>query len=247
MGPGPFGRILATAVLGLLLGCEGVVHRASGDEGELAQARERMVDEQIAARGVSDLRVLAALRKVPRHAFVDPSFAARAYDDTPLPIGHGATISQPYIVAAMSELASVTPGEKVLEVGTGSGYQAAILAELGAEVYTIEIEEPLATRAGETLKRLGYTRVHVRHGDGYRGWPEAAPFDAVVVTAAPPAVPPALREQTALGGRLVIPVGTDWQELELHSKRADGSFEVRRVFPVRFVPMRPGEPAPSDD
>lgn len=203
---------------------------------DFAALRERMVREQIAARGVTDRRVLAAMRKVPRHEFVPDIRRADAYQDRPLPIGRGQTISQPYVVALMTELAAVEPTSRVLEVGTGSGYQAAVLTELAGEVYTIEIVEALASEAAATLRRLGYRRVTVRHGDGYRGWPEAAPFDAIVVTAAPPAVPPALREQLAPGGRLVIPVGEEKQELEVHRRTADG-FEVRRVTPVRFVPM----------
>jgi protein-L-isoaspartate(D-aspartate) O-methyltransferase len=154
-------------------------------------------------------------------------------------------MSQPYIVALMSALAAVRPGDRVLEVGTGSGYQAAVLAELGADVHTIEIVEPLARSARATLERLGYGRVHVRHGDGYRGWPEAAPFAAIVVTAAPPEVPPDLVAQLAPGGRLVIPVGTSDQELQVHERTAVG-LEVRRIVPVRFVPMTGGAPlAPS--
>ncbi|RMG94416.1 MAG: protein-L-isoaspartate(D-aspartate) O-methyltransferase [Deltaproteobacteria bacterium] len=198
--------------------------------------RDRMVAEQIEARGVTDPRVLAAMAKVPRHLFVPDAYQAEAYQDHPLPIGHGVTISQPYIVALMTELAEVRPGDKVLEIGTGSGYQAAVLAELGAEVYSIEVIEPLARRAKERLAKLGYDRVHVRHGDGYRGWPEAAPFDAVVVTAAPPEVPEALREQLADGGRLVIPVGSRYQELKVITRRGN-RFDERTVIPVRFVPM----------
>ncbi len=224
--------IRAIALGGLLLAA------AAGppSDAELAAALEEMVAEQIAGRGVADARVLAALRKVPRHEFVARSLRREAYADHPLPIGHGQTISQPYVVAAMTELAQVGPGERVLEVGTGSGYQAAVLAELAREVYTIEIVEPLAKSAAATLARLGYAAVRVRHGDGYLGWPEAAPFDAIVVTAAPPRVPPPLLEQLAVGGKLVIPVGEDWQELEVHTKTATG-VEVRQVFPVRFVPM----------
>jgi protein-L-isoaspartate(D-aspartate) O-methyltransferase len=199
-------------------------------------ARLRMVEDQIAGRGIADPRVLQAMRTVPRHEFVLPAQKIEAYEDWPLPIGHGQTISQPYIVALMTELAAVKPGDRVLEVGTGSGYQAAVLAEMGAEVYGIEIVEPLATRARETLRRLGYGRVQVRHGDGYRGWPEAAPFAAIVVTAAPPSVPPALVEQLAPGGRLVIPVGRADQELKLLVKTPSG-LETRSVVPVRFVSM----------
>jgi protein-L-isoaspartate(D-aspartate) O-methyltransferase len=173
---------------------------------------------------------------VPRHAFVPEDVRADAYEDRPLPIGRDQTISQPYIVAAMTELARVRPGSRVLEVGTGSGYQAAVLAEMGAQVYSIEIVEPLARRAGRTLAHLGYGAVQVRHGDGYRGWPEVAPFDAIVVTAAAPRVPPALLEQLVDGGRLVIPVGRFAQELEVHT-RVGERIEVERIFPVRFVPM----------
>ena len=202
-------------------------------------ARARMVAETIASRGVKDPRVLAALRKVPRHEFLPANVRPQAYDDGPVPIGHGQTASQPYIVAVMTELAELGPRARVLEIGTGSGYGAAVLAEVAGEVYSIELLEPLATSARRTLERLGYDRVHVRHGDGYRGWPEAAPFDAIVVTAAPPEVPKALLEQLAPGGRLVSPVGTEEQELEVHRRTGDG-FRVRRVFPVRFVPMVPG-------
>jgi protein-L-isoaspartate(D-aspartate) O-methyltransferase len=191
---------------------------------------------------VRDSRVLAAMRRVPRHEFVPASVRDRAYDDGPLPIGHEQTISQPYIVAVMTELARLDARSRVLEVGTGSGYQAAVLAEVAGEVYTIEIVEPLARGAETTLRRLGYSRIHVRHGDGHRGWPEAAPFDAILVTAAPARVPPALLAQLAEGGRLVIPVGDDAQELEVHRRTAAG-FEVRRVFPVRFVPMTGGDAA----
>ena len=205
-------------------------------EGDTEAARRRMVERQIEARGLDDERVLAVMRKVPRHEFVPPSGRASAYEDRPLPIGHDQTISQPYIVAVMTDLADLDAKARVLEVGTGSGYQAAVLAELVAEVYTIEIVEPLATRAARTLARLGYRSVHVRHGDGYRGWPEAAPFDAIVVTAAAPTLPPALLEQLSVGGRLVIPVGDRDQQLEVHRRTSSG-VSVERVFSVRFVPM----------
>jgi protein-L-isoaspartate(D-aspartate) O-methyltransferase len=194
-----------------------------------------MVSEQIEARGVSDPRVLEAMRKVPRHEFVPREQRPYAYNDHPLPIGHDQTISQPYIVAAMTELAQVAPGARVLEVGTGSGYQAAVLAALGAEVYSIEIVEPLAVSAAATLERLGY-QVTVRAGDGYQGWPEHAPFDAIVVTAAPPRIPEPLKQQLKPGGRLVIPVGDWYQELVVLTRRGD-AFDRRSVFPVRFVPM----------
>jgi protein-L-isoaspartate(D-aspartate) O-methyltransferase len=201
-----------------------------------AAQRLRMVADQIEARGVSDPHVLAALRTVPRHEFVPPSERAHAYEDRAVGVGHGQTISQPYVVAVMTELAALRPGARVLEIGTGSGYQAAVLAELGAEVFSIEIVAPLARRAAATLARLGYGAIHLRQGDGYRGWPEAAPFEAILVTAAAPRVPPELLAQLAPGGRLVIPLGDAEQQLEVHTRRADG-FEVRRVLPVRFVPM----------
>jgi protein-L-isoaspartate(D-aspartate) O-methyltransferase len=207
-----------------------------GAESALESARLHMVSSQIESRGISDRRVLAALRKVPRHEFVPARWQRSAYEDRPLPIGHDQTISQPYIVAAMTELAALSEGDRVLEIGTGSGYQAAVLAELAAQVYTIEIVEPLAERAARTLESLGYESVRVRHGDGYRGWPEAAPFDAIVVTAAAPRVPPALLEQLTVGGHLVIPLGDAYQELEVHTRTPSG-VEVRRIFAVRFVPM----------
>jgi protein-L-isoaspartate(D-aspartate) O-methyltransferase len=223
------------AAVALALAC---ARPASTADDPFAAARARMVAETIAPRGVKDERVLAAMRKVPRHEFLPAAARPRAYDDTPVPIGHGQTASQPYMVAVMTELAELGPRARVLEIGTGSGYQAAVLAEVAGEVYSIEILEPLATSARRTLERLGYGRVHVRHGDGYRGWPEAAPFDAIVVTAAPPEVPTALRDQLAPGGRLVSPIGRDEQELEVHRRTPDG-FRVRRVFPVTFVPMVP--------
>lgn len=198
--------------------------------------RHQMVD-LIAARGVSNAVVLSALRTFPRHELVPPSLRQHAYEDRPLPIGEGQTISQPYIVAVMTEAADAQPGEKVLEVGTGSGYQAAILATVGARVFTIEIIEDLARRAERDLQRLGVQNVSVRHGDGYAGWPEEAPFDAILVTAAPENVPHALRDQLIEGGRLVIPLGSMHdQTLEVHERRGP-RFDVRRVFPVRFVPM----------
>jgi protein-L-isoaspartate(D-aspartate) O-methyltransferase len=205
---------------------------------DFAAARERMVADQIAGRGIRDARVLAAMRQVPRHELVPPARRGEAYADRPVGIGHGQTISQPYIVALMTELARVEPGDRVLEVGTGSGYQAAVLAACGAEVWTIEIVDELAKRAAEDLARLGFDRVHVRSGDGYLGWPEAAPFDAILVTAAPPRVPAPLLEQLRVGGRLVIPVGETggMQSLEVHERRETGVV-VERVVPVRFVPM----------
>ncbi|MGJ4804006.1 protein-L-isoaspartate(D-aspartate) O-methyltransferase [Luteimonas sp. SDU82] len=206
-----------------------------------------MVERQLVGRGIDDARVLEAMRKVPRHRFVPAESAAEAYRDEPLPIGHDQTISQPYIVALMTQLARPRPGDRVLEIGTGSGYQAAVLAELAGEVYSIEILTPLATRAALLLRRLGYSNIAVRSGDGYAGWPERAPFDAIVVTAAPDHVPAPLLEQLGPGGRLVIPVGPVHavQELRVIEKRADGSLDERVVTPVRFVPLT-GEAADRD-
>jgi protein-L-isoaspartate(D-aspartate) O-methyltransferase len=198
--------------------------------------RERMVESQVEARGVKDPRVLSALLKVERHRFVPEKYLDLAYSDQPLPIGEGQTISQPYIVALMTELLELKGNEKVLEIGTGSGYQAAILAELAKEVYTIEIIEPLATRAREKLSELGYQNVTVKAGDGYLGWPEAAPFDAIIVTAAPDHIPKPLIEQLKEGGRMVLPVGTHTQELKKIVKRS-GKMETIDIIPVLFVPM----------
>ncbi|MEE8104013.1 MAG: protein-L-isoaspartate(D-aspartate) O-methyltransferase [Planctomycetota bacterium] len=198
--------------------------------------RKKMVREQIQARGIDDPLVLAALGKVPRHEFVPGSNRSQAYEDHPLPIGERQTISQPYIVAFMANVADLQPGDKVLEIGTGSGYGAAVLAEIAKQVFSIEILEPLAKRAQRTIKRLGYKNIEIRHGDGYRGWPEEAPFDAIVVTAAPPKVPEPLKEQLAVGGHLVIPVGKLRQEIRVITRTKDG-FVEHGVLPVRFVPM----------
>jgi len=202
-----------------------------------------MVDEQIAGRDVEDPDVLDAMRKVPRHMFVLDRFETRAYDDTPLPIGHDQTISQPYIVAIMTEALEVEPDHRVLEVGTGSGYQAAILGELVDELYTIEIVCDLAERARKTLGTRGYDHVEVKCGDGYEGWPEHAPFDRIIVTAAPPEIPDALVEQLADGGRMVLPVGERRQELKIVHKNADGALETVEMMGVRFVPMVRGADA----
>lgn len=221
------------SLLAFCLGCSGAEAQPGA---ERAAERERMVAEQIAARGVTDERVLAAMRRVPRHRFVPEAQRANAYQDRPLPIGSDQTISQPLIVALMSELAGVARGERVLEVGTGSGYQAAVLAELGAEVHSIEIVPELAASARETLAACGYGRVDVITGDGYRGLPERAPFDAILVTAAPDHVPQPLVDQLALGGRLVIPVGDAFQQLRVLERTRAGIAE-RVVSDVRFVPM----------
>jgi protein-L-isoaspartate(D-aspartate) O-methyltransferase len=199
-------------------------------------ARERMVREQIGGRGVKNAAVLSAMRRVPRHKFMPEAVRRFAYDDRPVPIGMGQTISQPYIVALMTELAAVGRGSRVLEIGTGSGYQAAVLAELGAHVCSIELLAPLRDRAVDILAQLGYAQVKTRVGDGYLGWPEAAPFDAIIVTAAPPRVPEPLKQQLKVGGRLVLPVGRFDQELEVITRTAVG-FSEKSVIPVRFVPM----------
>jgi protein-L-isoaspartate(D-aspartate) O-methyltransferase len=216
-----------------LLACSGA--RDDGDA-DFARAREAMVAQQIESRGIRDAATLAAMRKVERHRFVPEAQRAQAYDDHPLPIGHGQTISQPYIVAFMTEAAGLEAGETVLEIGTGSGYQAAVLAEIAARVYSIEIVAPLAEASAALLKRLGYANVSVRAGDGYLGWPEAAPFDAILVTAAAPRIPEPLKQQLKDGGRMVLPLGDDWQELVVVTRRGE-RFEERRVLPVRFVPM----------
>ena len=205
----------------------------------LQRARQAMVATQIAARGVHDPRVLDAMRAVPRHEFVPATIREDAYADSPLPIGHGQTISQPYIVALMTELARPSASDRALEVGTGSGYQAAVLSRLVAQVFSVELVDPLARSASEALRRLGYANVTVRSGDGYLGWPDEAPFDIILVTAAPEEVPPALLAQLKPGGRLVVPVGGVWdvQDLQLIEKDTAGRVSTRSVIPVRFVPM----------
>jgi protein-L-isoaspartate(D-aspartate) O-methyltransferase len=205
-------------------------------------ARHRMVESQIADRGIKDARVLDAMRAVPRHLFVPPDEVRHAYEDRPLTIGYGQTISQPYIVALMTELARPAPTDRALEIGTGSGYQAAVLSRLVASLFTIELEQPLAEAAERRLADLGCANVTVRHGDGFLGWPEQAPFDVILVTAAPEEIPPPLLEQLKPGGRLVIPVGPflEAQELLLVEKGAAGVTRTERVIPVRFVPLRRG-------
>jgi protein-L-isoaspartate(D-aspartate) O-methyltransferase len=203
--------------------------------------RWRLVDEELRAHGITDGKVLKAMRKVPRHRFVPESLARFAYENRPLPIGLEQTISQPSIVAYMSESAEISPKEKVLEIGTGSGYQAAILGELAAEVYSIEIIPELGERARQTLNELGYKNIHVKIGNGYEGWAEHAPYDAIVVTAAPDEAPQALIDQLAVGGRMVIPVGVKNQEMMIIRKTQKGVVK-RRTIPVRFVPMT-GKPS----
>ncbi len=203
----------------------------------LAQKRYQMVEDQIERRGIEDTLVLKAMQKVPRHLFVPDYLKEQAYVDSPLPIGEGQTISQPYIVAFMTEALQLKGGEKVLEIGTGSGYQAAVLAEITREIYTIEIVASLGSRAADLLKKLGYENIHVKIGDGYRGLPEQAPFDAIIVTAAPEHIPQPLVDQLKVGGRMIIPVGDLYQELILITKKPDGTIKKQSVLPVRFVPM----------
>ena len=211
---------------------------AGGDRDDAQAAkRRRMVDEQLRARRIAAPEVLTTFQRVPRHRFVPPEFAELAYADRPLPIGHKQTISQPYVVALMTELARPHRQARALDVGTGSGYQAAVLAELCNEVYSIEIVRPLADAASHRLAELGYSNVEVRCGDGYRGWPEHAPFDVIIVAAAPDHVPEPLIEQLAAGGRLVLPVGQGWQEITVVEKQPDGNVRRWTEAAVMFVPM----------
>lgn len=198
--------------------------------------RDRMVREQIIPRGVRDPHVIQALRTVPRHKFVPETEAEEAYEDHPLPIGFGQTISQPYIVAFMTKALRLQPHERVLEIGTGSGYQAAILSHIVDKVFSIEIVEPLAERAKNTIQKLGMTNVVVRAGDGYQGWPEEAPFDVIILTAAPDHIPQALLDQLAMGGRLILPLGKYVQKLILMTRTQDG-WQKEELLPVAFVPM----------
>jgi protein-L-isoaspartate(D-aspartate) O-methyltransferase len=230
---------LALALGGAVMtqGCFRSSEARPGDE--CADARVAMVAHQIEARGIGDAAVLEAMRRVPRHLFVPPAWRSHAHEDGPLPIGHEQTISQPYIVAAMTELLGVGPGDVVLEVGTGSGYQAAVLAEIVRDVYTIEIVEPLAREADARLRELGYTNIHARAGDGYVGWPEAAPFDGILVTAGADHVPQPLVDQLKPGKRMVIPVGASLnnQSLKVLTKLHDGRVDEQDVMAVRFVPL----------
>ena len=221
----------------LLVECtEGRRAAEPGPKGDFKAMREKMVENQIRARGVKDLRVLSAMSKVERHLFVPKEYQATAYADQPLPIGEGQTISQPYIVALMTELLELKGAEKVLEVGTGSGYQAAILGELAKEVYSIEIVESLALSARNLLRELGYQNITVKAGDGYLGWPDVEPFDGIIVTCAPDHIPKPLLDQLKEGGRMVVPVGTYSQALKKITKRS-GKIETTDVIPVVFVPM----------
>jgi len=199
--------------------------------------REKMVRTQIAARGVKDPRVLAAMSEVPRHLFVEPDHRGDAYGDHPVPIGEGQTMTQPYIAALMTELLDIQPSDRILEIGTGSGYESAVLSRLARQVYSIEILPGISRRAQERLRSLGCANISFRIGDGYRGWPDAAPFDGILVTAAPRQIPPALLEQLAPNGRMVIPVGDFFQELKVFARDARGELSETSVLPVRFVPM----------
>jgi len=230
MGAGHSGRVLRALLVSISMAA-GV-----GAQDPFAESRQRMVEEQIVQRGVDAPGVLAAMRDVPRHLFVPESVRDQAYIDEPLPIGDAQTISQPYIVALMTSLLDLGPADKVLEIGTGSGYQAAILSRLAGRVYSIEIREGLGRHAEQTLAELGFDNVEVRIGNGYLGWPEEAPFDAIIVTAAPEKLPDTLVAQLKLGGRMVVPVGSYIQDLVLITKTPDG-LARERVVPVRFVPM----------
>jgi len=210
----------------------------SDTEDRTRQQRERMVERDIRARGIRDGRVLSAMRRVPRHLLVPEAYRAQAYADHPLPIGEGQTISQPYVVGLMTEALALQPGDRVLEIGTGSGYQAAVLAEIVTAVYSIEIRDNLAKQARKDLQSLGYHHVHVTCGDGYGGWPEHAPFDAIIITAAADHIPPPLIRQLKEGGRLILPLGSTvyYQMLTLVEKR-DGDLKLKQMGSVRFVPM----------
>jgi protein-L-isoaspartate(D-aspartate) O-methyltransferase len=240
-------RVLLVSCLLLPCSCNGqseqksLADKSQGSQSDevdsFASERAMMVRQQLTARDITNPRVLEAMKRVPRHRFVPDPLQSAAYRDSPLPIGEGQTISQPYIVALMTQLVDPKPDQKALDVGTGSGYQAAVLSELVKDVYSIEIVESLATDARARLKELGYGNITVRHGDGYAGWQEEAPFDVIIVAAAPDRVPPALITQLAPGGKLVIPIGDLAQTLVLIEKQADGSVIRKNVAPVAFVPM----------
>ncbi len=210
-----------------------------GNQASWKAQRLAMVDKQIIRRGIDDPRVIEAMREVPRHRFLPPEYRALAYADAPQPIGYGQTISQPYIVAYMTQELDLKPQHKLFELGTGSGYQAAVASRLVEEVYTVEIHKPLAERARKTLKELGYDNVHVRAGDGWAGWPEAAPFDRIIITAAAPELPQTLLEQLRVGGKLLMPLGEagGYQELVLVEKTQEGKYTTHKLLPVRFVPV----------
>jgi protein-L-isoaspartate(D-aspartate) O-methyltransferase len=220
----------------LIFGCQKKENQQMNEEESFTSQRHLMVDSQIKSRGVADEHVLRALKKVPRHKFVPDELQDEAYLDDPLPIGEAQTISQPYIVAYMTEHLELKKADKVLEIGTGSGYQAAILAEIVDSVFTIEIIDVLAKEAEETLKELNYNNVYVKSGDGYKGWPSEAPFDAIIITAAPTKIPQPLVDQLIIGGRMILPLGNLYQELVLLTKTESG-IQKKTLLPVRFVPM----------
>ncbi|MEK6714821.1 MAG: protein-L-isoaspartate(D-aspartate) O-methyltransferase [Candidatus Omnitrophota bacterium] len=225
-------KLLFSALIALVLTNSGIAL----EESVFELNRQEMVKTQLETRGITDAKVLKAMRKVKRHLFVPTHQFISAYNDSPLPIGYGQTISQPYIVAYMTQAARLFPDDRVLEIGTGSGYQAAVLAELVKEVYTIEILKPLADTARVRLEELGYRNIKVKHGDGYKGWKEYAPYDAIIVTAAPDEVPEELVRQLKVGGRMVVPIGSFFQELYLITKRESG-IKQELLLPVVFVPM----------
>jgi protein-L-isoaspartate(D-aspartate) O-methyltransferase len=230
----PRGVALLLAAAFVCAACRGEKKMADDPE---AAARDRMVKMQIAGRGVKDPRILDAMRQIPRELFVDAQYRHEAYADHPLPIGDGQTVTQPYVAALMTELLDIQQSDRVLEIGTGSGYESAILSRLARHVYSIEILPEIARKAEVRLRGLRCENIDFRVGDGYRGWPEAAPFDAIIVTAAPRKIPEPLIEQLAPNGRMVIPVGDFYQELKVYAKAADGTVTETSVLPVRFVPM----------
>ncbi len=241
-----FGIACVPLLVLALTACRGsVAPLPTGEADTYLEARQAMVEEGIVAWGITDQAVIGAMGTVPRHEFVPEEYLDQAYENHPLPIGLGQTISQPYIVALMTDQAGIAPGEKVLEIGTGSGYQAAVLSELGAEVYTVEILETLAESAGERLARLGYTAVVARHGDGYLGWPEEAPFGAILVTAAPDHVPAPLLDQLAIGGVMIVPVGPvgGYQELWRIERIDAEQVRATSLGGVRFVPLVRSDPS----
>jgi len=226
------GAVLAIAALA----CSAGAPDGQPPSRDWATERQRMVNQQLRARDIRSPRVLDAMLAVPRHLFIPEGNRGEAYDDSPVPIGYGQTISQPYIVAFMTQALDIGPGDRVLEIGTGSGYQAAVLASLARQVYSVEVVPPLADRARETLTALGYRNIEVRTGNGYLGWPEHAPFDRIMVTAAPDEVPEALVQQLKIDGLMAVPVGTFMQELRILRRTAEGT-ETLNTLPVRFVPM----------
>lgn len=224
-------------IFSIIIVLYGTMCSQSNPDRSYEQMRENMIEQQIKARGIKDQQVLEAIKSVERHEFVPEDQRQSAYADSPLPIGHGQTISQPYIVAYMTEQLNLQADEKVLEIGTGSGYQAAVLAHIVSAVYTIEIVKPLCEDAKKRLKRLKYENIHVMCGDGYKGWPKHAPFDAVILTAAAKTIPQPLIDQLAVGGRLIAPVGELWQELILLKRLSSDKVEKQKLIPVRFVPL----------